>query len=67
MLPVLCIACEAWSYACCGCKCNERVLWCCRWAGYASFATTLALMVVGTVVTRTGVLPPIKGLDIFAF
>jgi hypothetical protein len=38
-----------------------------RWAGYISFATTLALMVVGTVVSRTGDLPPIKGLDLFAF
>ena len=38
-----------------------------RWAGYASFATTLALMVVGTVVSRTGELPPVKGLELLAF
>ena len=43
------------------------LVWYCRWAGYVSFATTLALMVVGTVVSRTGELPAIKGLDILAF
>jgi hypothetical protein len=38
-----------------------------RWAGYASFAMTLGLMVVGTVVARTGELPPPKGLELFIF
>ena len=46
---------------------NVSLLVICRWAGYVSFATTLALMVVGTVVSRTGELPPIKGLELLAF
>ena len=55
------VLCSFW----CACKARGHAL--CRWAGYVSFATTLALMVVGTVVARTGDLPAFKGLDLMAF
>ncbi|BDA46348.1 probable RHOMBOID-like protein 10, chloroplastic [Coccomyxa sp. Obi] len=38
-----------------------------RWAGYISFATTLALVTAGTVVMRTGELPAPKALELLVF
>ena len=38
-----------------------------RWAGYISFATTLALLTAGTVVMRTGELPSPKALELLVF
>lgn len=38
-----------------------------RWAGYASFAATLGLLAVGTVVMRTGELPAPKGIELLVF
>lgn len=38
-----------------------------RWAGYVSFAMTLALLTAGTVVMRTGELPAPKGIDLLVF
>ncbi|KAK9845397.1 hypothetical protein WJX81_005552 [Elliptochloris bilobata] len=38
-----------------------------RWAGYAAFAASLALVVAGAVVARTGQLPLPKGPDLAGF